>query len=337
MGRFNAKKILVVDMETGSYLKERTGHEIFNLKSSPVDEKFYGYCPPRDGINIKHFGADKGAEYIDGVLVVYVKKKENSNNREVIAFCPRARVFRNRQSGEGLCRTFKDKKDNKDVIASYSIKSDSLYSLEGRSNKFEIKVEGNTAYMFRASRFYGGTYPELDKKIIAYIESILESKEILDDDSEEQEEIQRAEPATTNEIKGSAGKPLNIVMGSQGKTIAKDSRISKAALKEANYTCQIDSTHETFMTASEEPYMEGHHLIPCTTTNSEIFYDKYNRNIDCFENIVCICPSCHRAVHFGNENTKAEKIKVLFAKQGEKLRRVGIAITEEDLFKLYKI
>ena len=106
-------------------------------------------------------------------------------------------------------------------------------------------------------------------------------------------------------------------------------------LLDAEYTCQIDPTHKTFMAVRNVPYMEGHHLIPCTAENSKKFWKKYAKNIDCVANIV-ICPNCHRAVHFGDEDTKTDKIKVLFAKQAEKLKRAGIEITEEELLGLYK-
>ncbi|OFX39078.1 MAG: hypothetical protein A2X08_03780 [Bacteroidetes bacterium GWA2_32_17] len=332
----NTKRIIVVDLYAGSYNEKNTGHELFNLVRNPVDSNFYGYCPPRDGIALTKFGASKNDEYIDNVLVVYVSKKNKSNNREIIAFCLNARIFKTGQSGKGLSRNFIDK-DGKEVISTYSVKSDNLYDLRNRFNKFEIKINDYNNKMFRKQRFYCGTYPELDIGIIDYIESVLEQKAILDnDDSDVQEEIQISEPADTEIIKKSSEKPLNIENGNQGKIIVKDSRISKSALIAANYTCSINTIHKTFITKQKIPYMEGHHLIPCTVTNSEYFMKKYNKNIDCIENIVSICPNCHREIHYGEWKSKSEKIKLLFRKQQDKLKQIGILITEDELLKLYK-
>lgn len=328
--------MVVVDLESGSYNKEKRGHELFNLNRNPVDGNFYGYCPPWDGINIREFGASRKDEYIDDILVIYVKKKENSSNREIIAFCLNARVFRAGQLGDVLGRNFIDK-DGKERVSTYSIQSDNLYDLSNRLNKFEINISDYSVYMFRKQRFYGGKYPELDKGIITYIENVLENRELLDnDDNDEQEEIQRSAPATPEEIQSSADKPLNVAKGSQGEIIAKNSKISKSALIEAGYVCAINKTHNTFITTNKTPYMEGHHLIPCTVANSEYFMKKFNKNIDCLENIVCLCPNCHREVHYGEWDSKSIKIKVMFNKQKEKLEEIGLLISEDELLNLYR-
>ena len=76
--------------------------------------------------------------------------------------------------------------------------------------------------------------------------------------------------------------------------VSKSARVSKYALRKAGYKCEADKCHATFNTAKGVQYMEGHHLIPCTTSNAVAFYEKFSVNIDCPENIVCLCPTCHR-------------------------------------------
>jgi hypothetical protein len=336
MYNLDSKRMIVVDLNSGSYNKKNIGHELFNLDKNPIDCNFYGYCPPYDGVAITKFGASSKDQYIDDVLVVYVCKKANSNNREIIAFCLSARLFKTGQSGEGLSRQFIDK-DKKSVVSTYSVESDNLYNLKNRFNKFEIKISEYKNQMFRKQRFYGGTYPDLDKKIIEYIASVLEDKAILDnDDVDVQEDIQISQPANLEVIQNSSNKPLYIENGNHGKIIVKDSRISKSALIDAKYTCAIDISHKTFITRNKLPYMEGHHLIPCTVMNSEYFMKRFNKNIDCFENIVSVCPNCHREIHYGEWNSKSEKIRILFRKQQLRLKSVGILITEDELLKLYK-
>jgi 5-methylcytosine-specific restriction protein A len=344
MNRFGPQNLLVVDMGTGSYYREQGGHERFNLDRNRADGKYYGYCPPLDSIDIcKHFGAKSREGYVDGILVIYVVKKEKSNNREIIAFCPSARVYGRPQSGKGLNREFPNKKSGEKMVATYSIVSDKLIEVvkarltiinDDTLTKDE-NTDERTSNRFRAQRFYGDKYPNLTTKIITYIEGILDEKDLIDDDFEEQEEIQKADVPTPSEIQGSANRPLSTVIGERGESVRKDMRYSKAALVQAKYTCQLDSTHKTFTTARGVPYMEGHHLIPCTLVNARRF-EKEGKNIDCVENIVCICPNCHRAVHFGDKPTKKAIIKVMYNQQAKRLLRAGITITEEGLLSLYE-
>lgn len=329
-------KLIVVDLNSGSYAETNIGHELFNLEKNPIDNYYYGYTPPRDVIAIEKLGAKKNDEYTDGVLVVYVSKRKHSSNREIIAFCLNARVYRTGQPGKELNRIFIDN-DGQHQVASFTIRSNNLFDLRDLYNKFEININAYNKMMFRKQRFYAGKYPNLEKNIIEYVESIVENSQMLDDDGDfEQEHIHRAEPADSKTIKESVNKPPSIINTNRGKIIAKDSRVSKAALKEADYKCIIDSSHKTFNTRHKIPYMEGHHLIPCTVGNSEFYYQKFNKNIDCLENIVSICPNCHRAIHYGDWDSKSEKLRVLYQKQHKKLEAAGIYITEEELFDLYR-
>ena len=105
----------------------------------------------------------------------------------------------------------------------------------------------------------------------------------------------------------------------------------------SQFKCVFDNSHETFQTAKGVPYMEGHHLIPCTVSNVEYYWDKYGRNIDCVENIICLCPTCHRRIHFGSKEEKERIIKVLYKKQISSLRTAGLDISIDELLSLYDI
>lgn len=83
--------------------------------------------------------------------------------------------------------------------------------------------------------------------------------------------------------------------------------------------------------------MEGHHLIPCTYTNAKHYWNKYGVNIDCQANIVCLCPTCHRQIHYGTSDVKRTLIEKLYNETREKLEKVGITLTLRELLKLYSI
>ncbi|MFZ5354592.1 MAG: HNH endonuclease [Bacillota bacterium] len=54
---------------------------------------------------------------------------------------------------------------------------------------------------------------------------------------------------------------------------------------------------ETFLTSSNEPYVEFHHLIP---------FGGGHYGPDHYLNIYALCPDCHRRIHFMNVNDKQE-------------------------------
>jgi 5-methylcytosine-specific restriction protein A len=324
------EKILVVDLGSGSYADRRMGHELFNLKPNDLDGMYYGYVPFNDRVNIKKIEKD-AATFVSGTLVVYVQKIDGGNNREIVAFCENATIFGTPQSGKERNRQFKDKNGNIET-ASYSIVSDNLTDLRGLQQKYIIHTSEYNSYLFRAQRSYLEKYPKLKSDIIAYIRGQAEQEK---DDSTEQANIQNALPATDKVSDAHGKKKDEIINGTSGEQVKKNASIAKKVLVDAHYECQFDLRHTTFMTRAGNQYMEGHHLIPCTPKNSEKFQDV--SRLDREENIVCLCPTCHRAIHYGNTDTRKTLLSALYKRQLKKLASVGLDMTENELFGLYKL
>ena len=118
---------IVVDLDSGAYWKNNTGHEVFNLEPNDVDGRFYGYLPPYDNPKIENLGASASDEYVDRVMVVYVKKIPNSTNRQLVAFADNARIYAKPQSGKKLNRFIPD--NGKIAECTYTIESDYIYDL----------------------------------------------------------------------------------------------------------------------------------------------------------------------------------------------------------------
>lgn len=323
---FSPQKMIVVDLYSGRYVLNNEGHEKFNLERNLIDGKYYGYFPATGRVNIQKLGAKAQDKSIDDILVVYVKKRENSSDREIIAFIPKGKVFADPQIDETLNRKLKNS-CTEDVP--FSVTSDELITLENFANKFIIKVENN---MFRKQRIYNDKYTKLFDDIIQYIENILSMPEAK---NKYQDDVQNAIVASSIEIQNAVNRPIEITISSEGKKIKKNPSLAKTVLEQARYCCAINAGHTTFISSKGVQYMEGHHLIPCTVENAEEIDKKYQKNIDCCENIVCLCPTCHRAIHFGDDKTKREKIRFLYRQQGQKLKKVGINITEQELLDLY--
>lgn len=323
---------IVVDLGSGSYWRNNTGHEVFNLDPNEVDGRFYGYLPPHDDPNIIQLGASSTDDYVDGVMVVYVKKLPNSNNRQIVAFTDNARVYAKSQSGASLKRFIHENGKRKEC--SYTIESDYIYDLRTEPDTFVFDVSGDDLQMFRKQRFYTGRRPIQEVKMLSWLTNYLQRK-VQEDDNDLyfQRKIQEADCSVT--LSETSKQQPTYNDGTSGRIVAKKAYISKQAIRAVHYKCAFDETHETFLTNKGLPYMEGHHLIPCTYSNAEYYWSNFKRNIDCVENIVCLCPTCHRRIHFGSKEEQDTIIKFLYQKQISSLKTVGLDISIEELLSLY--
>ena len=110
--------------------------------------------------------------------------------------------------------------------------------------------------------------------------------------------------------------------------------IGKRAIKNANYICQNDSKHLTFLSkTTNKPFMEPHHLIPMEFANE--IWEQQNINIDCEENIVCLCPICHSAIHYGTDDVKKALIEKMYDLKIEDYSRIRLNISLDDLIDMY--
>lgn len=331
------RPMMVIDLFSGSYVSEYIGHEIWNLKKEAKDGRYYGYCPPHDNIDIKSLGAPRNAESIGGVTVIYVQKQVNSNDREVIAFCENATVHSKPIFDKSLHRYL----DKENGFCSYSIESDTMVNLMYEEPKCVIEINNSSRNdynnkIFRMQRFYKGSYPMLDKKLFAYIKNYLNKKNI-DDDFSFQSEIQKVNEKACSTIRDNSKEEPKLGTGSGSLCVNKNAKVSKKALLSAKYTCAGNHKHITFKTAKGQPYMEGHHLIPCTYANTKHYWDSKGVNIDCPENIVCLCPTCHRQIHYGSNKEKRILIEKLYRLKHKELEKIGITLSLDDLFSLYSI
>lgn len=101
------------------------------------------------------------------------------------------------------------------------------------------------------------------------------------------------------------------------------------ALEGANYCCEHNREHQTFIAKStNKPYMEGHHLIPLK------YQDKFNNSIDVYANIVCLCPVCHRLLHHGLTKERTYVAEELFDSRNSRLIASGIDLSKNDFLKM---
>lgn len=111
----------------------------------------------------------------------------------------------------------------------------------------------------------------------------------------------------------------------------RDPNMAYTALENANFLCENESGHSTFQVNNAgHQFMEAHHLVPME------FQKYFECNIDVPENIISLCPNCHRAFHHSMPADKQLLIKKFFQLRESKLNKREILIDLSKLMSFYK-
>ena len=101
--------------------------------------------------------------------------------------------------------------------------------------------------------------------------------------------------------------------------------IVKQIIQSVNYTCEINCNHKTFVSqATKHQYLEGHHIIPI---NLQKYFDY---SLDIYANILGVCPSCHRLLHYVLESDKRLVLKLIYNQRKERLYQSGINLSDNE-------
>jgi len=92
----------------------------------------------------------------------------------------------------------------------------------------------------------------------------------------------------------------------------RDPRLAINRLFKAEFKCEINPSHGTFLAQKTNlPFFEAHHFIPMRYQNL------FTTPLDNLDNIICLCPNCHRAMHHAIVQYKYELVKQLYNKRPE--------------------
>jgi 5-methylcytosine-specific restriction enzyme A len=180
----------------------------------------------------------------------------------------------------------------------------------------------------------GITY-ELDKRFYLNPKYLgrIDSLKIFSNDVKEFNNVLGENSIINNKtfIDASNNRNPKLIEVKSGRSIYKtDPKLKNRVFMDKNYQCEIDPSHKTFVNKNEIIYMEGHHLIPMKAQK-----DFTDVNIDRIENIICLCPNCHRMIHHANTDIKRKLIYKLASERLNSLKDVGINITPEELLERY--
>ncbi len=117
----------------------------------------------------------------------------------------------------------------------------------------------------------------------------------------------------------------------KGEDWGKDPRIAKAVIKDHKYLCELDQSHQTFVSKiTGQNYVEAHHLIPMNLQG------EFPHSLDVPANVIPLCPNCHRRFHHAIPSERNQIIKISYGRRKSQLEQAGIFIDLDALFEQYK-
>jgi len=317
---------------------------------------------------VVYFTAPKGSTDLKTLASNY---SETTKSGKVKHPVDRVRMIARFAEGIGLITISKDKKvqitdlgmdyynarlddkwslseNQKEILGNYILsdyyRTETIYSItslfklykngyEGKelSERFALEIGKEKAWKSAV------TYQGFTKFGLSYINELglmdIDEKELLLKslfiEKKHQENINNVEPIKVPQGKLPRPKPKKY---GKSEKYQSNPRRSKNALIAADFKCEIDEDHKTFINKkSKRQYMEAHHLIPMSKQG------KFEYDIDVPENILCICPNCHRKIHLAKDSTRKELLKYIYDKRATKLENRGFKLNFSALLSICKL
>lgn len=112
-------------------------------------------------------------------------------------------------------------------------------------------------------------------------------------------------------------------------TRARSIVVKKQSMESAHFECEVDHSHATFISRTTgSQYMEGHHIIPLRNQ------DMFDNSLDVYSNVICLCPICHRLLHYGRNEDRGNVLHLIYGKRADRLANSGLMLSENDFIKI---
>ena len=140
------------------------GHEAHNYLG--IDGRYYGFVEAgqnkgnANSIHIEKLGADKNAEYVDNVLVIWVSRNPKTGGQFVVGWYENARVYRELQTVPDDAMELRTLKTHN----FYNIYSEHVYLIDAQKRSCPVVGMGHTNIWYNEN-----DDGETNKKIIEYI------------------------------------------------------------------------------------------------------------------------------------------------------------------------
>lgn len=193
------------------------------------------------------------------------------------------------------------------------------------------KVDGYKKFNSKGSHFISATLGCFTAYITnLYNDVEFERDDVLNNDLNKLSPKQEMKIIYSNEEKSSSIPPKKIF----NKKMAYNRSVREALIskRKSNYKCELDNTHSTFMSSIDgNNFVEAHHLIPMSVQ------DNYKNTLDFADNIVTLCPNCHRLIHHADPETKRKAVNKLFDERKHLYPQHHIKIDKKTLQNYYGI
>ncbi len=160
--------------------------EIYNFM--PHHDKFLGFVEPSGSIHVEKLGADKDAEYVDDVLVVWLACPPDEGGLRIIGWYKDARVYREFQNVSADDMKLRD--DNSRNM--YNILAEEAVLLAPEERDFGIDGPGRHAIWYDEKKTAETEVLNYIESYERELESIASSEEFSDKDSTDEDTYIRA-------------------------------------------------------------------------------------------------------------------------------------------------
>ena len=181
-----------------------------------------------------------------------------------------------------------------------------------------------------------GVYEELKGLISQYnvpitrLLEVVENQEKEEEEEEEQQYQRKVEKAPPETIPPGPQVRPPIIRTIKGERYQTKPSIARRVVLDSDYICEFDKGHRTFTSRiTSHNYVEAHHLVPTALQN------RFRHSLDVPENIIALCPTCHRLFHHAISYEKDKLVQYFYGRRKEQLRERGIEITAAELIQAY--
>lgn len=174
----------------------------------------------------------------------------------------------------------------------------------------------------------------LNKFIEYYNSSLDELKPLNIEDENIQEEDVELPDERLND-KNTEPEKATIVGGKKRYKTRKSVR-EKAILKN-NYLCDCHDQKHFYFEAMDtlQNYVEGHHVIPMSMQES--YWNDHRTNLDIVDNIIPLCPTCHKQVHLGSRMSRLLVLGEIYTRHERTLLSIDRELSFSKFSSFYNI
>ncbi len=149
------------------------------------------------------------------------------------------------------------------------------------------------------------------------------------------------EDEETYQIKAETASPTTLPTGyilklpqktklAESSSWVRDPKIAALAIEQSGHSCAVDKNHYSFISnRSGKNFVEAHHLIPME------FQDSFSVSIDVPENILVLCPNCHRRFHHATPPEVSTLLLKFLEDRCNGLKSRGIFVSFDQLKDFY--